>query len=164
MKEYDLIIDRKYPLEHPLRGLKTGFRGKILEFKKTHAIVPDYDHWVKVAEEVNAGKAVVSVCEEEEEELLEVIELKRLLVQPISIGYRAKYPLTPKNIYTVTIGEKILDHREVKALATNEGLFVVDFKGYFKKEFNGAIVHFKDFKYPESNEKPRRKRKRSSGK
>lgn len=61
LKTYVITVSRFFPTKHSKEGQETHFTYKILEGLKTHTIRSNYDLWSKRLDEVNAGKAVLSV-------------------------------------------------------------------------------------------------------
>ena len=106
--------------------------------KKIHTIRGSYDHWAHVAEEVNAGRGVLSLRQwtgkpynSKQEEFL---RLEKMGVQKISIG---------SSLWVD--GE---ERDDIVNLASHDGLSQEDFDAWFKKPLiNGAIIHFTDHRY-----------------
>ena len=63
----------------------------------------------------------------------------------------------------IIVDDVIMTYKESRLIMKNDGLYKVDFVGWFPGEFEGAIIHFRDFKYEGVN-KPKRKRGRPRSK
>jgi hypothetical protein len=61
MKTYVLIVSRHFPKTHPAAGEETHFVESILNNIKTTTIRGNYKYWRKIASQVNAGEAVLSI-------------------------------------------------------------------------------------------------------
>lgn len=144
-KTYVLTLSKTFMKGHPKAGEPTNFKELYLQGLKIHTIRAG-EYWRKVVEEVNAGRAILSVREWSGKpyasKQAEIGRHEKLGWQNIRIG----------NIdlgYLVTIDKNYLlaDHT-IKHLANNDGLNLLDFQNWFdKKFFDGGIIHFTDFRY-----------------
>jgi len=165
MKTYVLMISKTFMKSHPRGGQLTYFRDKIeyaLTDKvsgKIHTIRGNYDLWSKRADEINAGKAILSVrqwtkspynYERDGSKQQEFIKLNKIGVQQIKIVHWA--PVTPSRLIDGRAFQKecVVDRaRSIPAnqIAKNDGLNYPDFYDWFKDDFEGCIIHFTDFRY-----------------
>lgn len=146
-KTYVLTVSKVFLKGHPRSGQPTNFRQLILEGKKIHTIRAG-DYWRKVAEEVNAGKAVLSVREwigrpynskQEEFLRLEKVGWQGVRIGNIDIGKL----ITVGTWY----GSYLAGEATIEDIAKNDGLSYDDFWNWFPKHTNGGIIHFTDFRY-----------------
>lgn len=61
IKTYVLMVSRFFPAGHPKAGQPTGFVEKILSGEKIHTIRSNWKIWKKRIDEVQHGKAVISL-------------------------------------------------------------------------------------------------------
>jgi hypothetical protein len=136
MKTYVLTLSKIFMKGHPKVGQQTGFKTMYLMGGKIHTIRKG-DYWRKVVEEVNAGRAILSIRE---------WSGKPYRSKQIEIS--THYKLGWQNI-TCIDGLWSVDGITVyhSKIATNDGLSFLDFNSWFPKNFNGGIIHFTDFRY-----------------
>lgn len=182
-KTYVLMISRVFPACHPKHGQLTYFKEQILHKidpdhckffvtnrrrvgitepgGKIHTIRANYDMWARRAEQVNTGKAVISLRQwtgspynykRDGSKQDEFLQLKEVCVQKIRIeDHRLNVDLgKEKNVFAS------VDNREVSfsVIAKNDGLTWQDCFHWFggkpwKKlpPFEGCVIHFTEFKY-----------------
>lgn len=176
MKTFVLMISKAFMKGHPRAGQPTHFREKILNKNGEHHLKDDrgliylakittirenYPYWARIAEEVNAGRGVLSLRQwtkspynyqrdgSKQEEFLQLtkmgvqkITIKKILNVHISEGT----PLSIGFDFSIFIDGKA--SKQVGDLPTNDGLTQSDFRSWFKKPLiKGAIIHFTDFRY-----------------
>lgn len=140
------MVAKVFPGYHPRAGQPTGFKEKILAGEKIHTIRGNYELWKARAEEINAGRAVLSLRQWRHKayrsEQVEFMSLEELGVQKIErLSEQRKFFL---NKY----GKQKNYHPELELLlARNDGLSLEDFNDWFLKSFEGGILHFTDFRY-----------------
>ena len=145
-KCYVLILSNYFPKTHKKAGDPTKFFEKILEGIKLHTIRNNYPLWKHRVDEINAGRAYLSVrCWSGlpyRSKQHEFMEFNSLGIQKLSIytGWKWWYLVDgfETNISTTQ-------------LAKNDGLSLENFKEWFKKipEEPMAVIHFTDFRYQE---------------
>jgi hypothetical protein len=141
MKTYVLILSERFPGTHPKAGEETNF---FINFRKTkiHTIRKNYDFWKKRFDQINSGKAFLSVRywigKPYKDPQTEFISLNN----EDFIGIQ-KLTKTELGFEVDGIPVSILD------LCRNDGLSLDDFNNWFK-EFPKepmAIIHFTHFRY-----------------
>ena len=145
--------------KHPKAGEETRFRGKVLTGAKRHTCRPNYPHWKRVIEGIQAKGGVLSVRQwigrpyhqPGQETVIEVpadqvgVQLLELRRERIVTEFFVEEQRTPfvKVIsyeWTATVdGYNV----PIDLLAENDGLTVEDFKAWFAPAFNKA-----EKKYP----------------
>ena len=175
MKTYVLTVSRTFPTMHARKGEETYFIEKIKQalgnyssggivyyqngkdWQKIHTIRANYPLWKKRMEDVQAGKAIISLRYWLEKPYNSPqIEFARLDkdsgcgVQWLNFNYRTQgdsiaFPF-------VNTGEFGCENNLINAvdLAKNDGLSIQDFQEWFKKYDLSkpmAIIHFTKFRY-----------------
>lgn len=137
-----LMVSKFFPAYHPRAGQETGFANKILSGVKLHTIRSSYDLWKKRADDINSGKAVLSLRQWEgkayRSKQEEFHRLEKIKVQKVEF---------PDYLYNVYVDGKWVDPYY---LALHDGLVMGDFEGWFKPydlSMPMAIIHFTDFRY-----------------
>lgn len=144
MKKYVLIVSEKFPTTHKRAGENTNFIQQIKDGVKKHTIRGNYDLWKKRIDEIQSGKAYLSVriwtgkpyCSKQNE----ILQLTEVGIQELC--------LTPAGLFVDEIENLIVSDQ----LSTNDGLSKEDFLNWFKGQlYSGmptkAIIHFTDFRY-----------------
>lgn len=151
MKTYVLLVSKKFLAGHPKRGKPTWFKEKLLcgalyYDAKLHTIRGNFQYWDNIVDEVNAGRAVLSLRQwkgkpykSKQEEFLQV---KKLGIQLIEIKASKGLSL-PK----IMVDGKMLQERTMFKLMANDGLSDEDFMNWFTEDFIGAIIHFSRLRY-----------------
>lgn len=119
---------------HPNAGEPTNFKELYLSGVKIHTIRAG-EYWRKVVEEVNAGRAILSVRE---------WSGKPYASKQVEIGKHEKLGWQPLEMCS----KSPISH----TMAKNDGLKIFDFINWFglwgtSKKFKGGIIHFTDFRY-----------------
>lgn len=165
MRTYVLIISRTFMKSHPRAGqftffkeaIEAGVEGKRLvafvtsrragfrhtkmneQAGKIHTLRPNYDLWSARAEEINAGRAVLSLRQwtgkPYRSKQKEFMRLEKIGVQRISL-------LSGKDFCYVD-GQT----QYIQFISKNDGLSEQDFIDWFKKDVDGCVLHFTDFRY-----------------
>jgi len=151
MKIYYLMISRQFPTTHPRKKMPTGFVQAILDEIKIHTIRLNYEYWLKIANEINEGKAILSLRYWKDKpyhsKQIEFYRVNKLGIQKLDIG------ISIGNFDTLTLKiDDIPSEIMVDKLAQNDGLSLNDFFHWFfptRKTINhqAAILHFTDFRY-----------------
>lgn len=144
-KCYVMILSECFPKTHSKAGTPTNFLDKILNKSKCHTIRFNYDLWKKRVNEINAGKAYLSVrrwtgkpYRSKQEELLQFYTLG---IEKLEYHYSISFIIDKENRYHSASNSK---------LYKNDGLEMGDFIEWFKDVKNGtelAIIQFTNFKY-----------------
>lgn len=144
MKCYVLIISKHFPVNHPKAGKETDFENKIKKQIKKHTIRANYDFWKKRVDEINAGKAYLSVRQWKGQpyrsKQIEICRYYKLGIEKLSMEMHSDYTVWQIN------DSKTAYH--LWDVATNDGLSYEDFQNWFGTDYyTGAIIHFTDFRY-----------------
>lgn len=154
MKTYILMLSKVFPTTHPRCGEPTDFKKKRKDGSKKHTIRGNAEFWEHRAEEINAGRAILSIRQwsgkpyEKGSHQIVIGEQTRLGTQRITLGC---YGAFPAPWATVQNGDK-QSPVEIDRIAANDGLSTSDFISWFnlrkrKDNFNGVILHFTDYRY-----------------
>lgn len=161
-KTYILMLSKVFPVTHPRAGQPTGFKEKKEKGIKKHTLRMNVELWEHRAEEINAGRAILSIRQwsgtpyEEGSHQIEIVRLEKLGVQRVTFSY-CHYK--KGNIYLpqlVEVGSGMYHPKviEMEQVAANDGLSLDDFKYWFgrkgksrPKDLHGIILHFTDFRY-----------------
>lgn len=163
-KTYVLMLSRVFPKTHPRTGEPTDFKPKKEKGIKKHTIRGNAALWEHRADEINAGRAELSVRQwsgkpyEPGSHQIEIARLTRLGTQRVTLPYfyssklKAFIPVCVK-VWRDDGSCKVCYNSEV---AVNDGLSLKDFLAWFKRkgrknkpveDFNGVILHFTDMRY-----------------
>lgn len=147
MKTYVLIVSTTFPTTHYKAGQTTDFVQKIADCVKLHTIRQNYSLWVKRAEQINAGKARLSVRIWTG---LPYKSTQREVLEFTSIGVEK---LNIRNI-TALINDKNIG-LSISRIAENDGLSLSEFIDWFKCHLENpqsfAIIHFTTLRYGKEN-------------
>lgn len=164
MKTYVLMLSREFPSTHPKHGEPTDFKTKREVGIKKHTIRQNAMLWELRADEINAGRAVLSIRQwsgkpyEKGSHQIEVARLSRVGVQHVSFEYewhpvlQVYLPASTLEVYNEDFETKEI---ATATVATNDGLSLVDFRHWFAcrsvsyppARFHGIILHFTDMRY-----------------
>jgi hypothetical protein len=183
MKTYVLMVSRTFPAYHPRAGQLTYFNEQIFSgcrmsahakfseciiksgmyhtaTPKIHTIRSNYTLWAHRAEEINAGRAVLSLRQwtgspynyardgSKQEEFMQLtkIHVQKVIVNIEKEVYNGKFGKSSITSWGVYVDDKSISE---KMIAKNDGLAVDDFCQWFNKGLNeGALIHFNsEFKY-----------------
>lgn len=145
LKTYVITVSRNFPSYHPKKGTPTNFIEKIFAGEKIHTVRDNYDLWKKRIDEVNAGRAVLSLrywtakpYNSPQKEFAQIDKDTPLSVQACMVFKTAIGVDTTKAPKTDSV-----------QFAANDGLSLEDFKAWFKKPSDDlqAIIHFTGFRY-----------------
>ena len=142
MKVYVLTVSEFFPKTHPKAGLPTGFINAIANFNKIHTIRTNYELWLKRAEKINKGEAVLSVrCwtgKPYKSKQREVFAFEKIGVEKLELDGLGWFIDGTDSDY------------KTSDFSTNDGLSKEDFSAWFKGyDFSNpmAIIHFSNFRY-----------------
>lgn len=152
-KIYVLMVSRVFPSYHPRKGEETGFPELIISGFKQHTVRPNYERWKKKSDQINAGKAVLSIrywtgkpyCSPQKE----FCELSSIEVQKVCYY---KLPVVTNNLPTsynlIFINNSVIPLRHPFKFAARDGLSLADLQSWFPKPVEDmALIHFGNFKY-----------------
>jgi hypothetical protein len=157
MKTYVITLAKVFPSGHPRAGEPTLFRSKVEAAvngllgqwrKKIHTIRGNYPLWQKRFEQINDGKACLSIREWSGKPYhSKQVEIARLTKED-GIGLQK---LTFSNMYGLLGASAWIDDKFTlkDTLAFNDGLTFDDWFDWFKGlyHFDLAIIHFTKFRY-----------------
>lgn len=161
MKTYVLILSDFFPSYHPKAGKPTDFKKKLEDGLKKHTFRGNPGLWEHRAEEINAGRAVLSIRQwcgkprRSGSHQIEIARYTRLGIQRASLPY---FFCSERNQY-IPYAVKVKKGDNVTLLynsefARNDGLSLKDFLGWFSRrkepvpdEVEGVILHFTDMRY-----------------
>ncbi len=138
------MIAKTFPAHHIRKGELTNFAALIEKQIKKHTLRANYELWKKRSDEINQGKAYLSVRQWSGKPYnsghIELFRKDRLIVE------KGQFFQDENRWYV----EDFTWHNSNQIIAANDGLttddFVSWFKGYnFSKPL--AIVHFTDYTY-----------------
>lgn len=171
MKTFPLMISKQFLKSHPRAGEPTYFKEKILNglgeqnkdsrgliyLAKIHTLRENYDHWARIANEVNAGRGVLSLrqwtgspynFQRDGSKPKEFLQLPKMGVQAIRLMTGG-----------VVLNGKEIPWYEFNEIYTNDGFsYFDDFFHWFCPPLKNpaigrvldkqaCIIHFTDFRY-----------------
>ena len=148
MKTYVITLSRSFPANHSKAGMPTDFKEKFLKGEKIHTIRLNYPLWEKRIEEVQGGKAVLSIRQwASKPGHSKQIEIARLTAKD-GVGIQ-KLCFPNRLTAWVDYPERTLSV-DFKHLAKNDGLSLADWCDWFRLYDLSkplAIIHFTKFRY-----------------
>lgn len=148
LNTYVITVSRVFPVTHSRKGQETKFEELIKEGLKTHTIRGNYPLWSKRLDEVNAGKAVLSIRVWRGRPYWPSEDggpAQREILQLTSVKYE----------HAVVTSEFVLangDPLDIPTVSRRDGLSPSDFFEWFGmhtekariegKTFEGTIIHF----------------------
>lgn len=153
MKTYYLTLSQVFPVTHPRAGEETHFKDWLVgslyygaENGKIHTIRANYELWAKRFEQINAGKACLSVrywegkpYRSKQHEIVRLTKDDGIGIQKLRFEENSMF-LPNVNYKPVAVGW----------LADNDGLSLEDWEEWFRGyELSKpmAIIHFTKFRY-----------------
>lgn len=144
MKTIVLTFSKVFPAHHVKKGQDTNFVNKILENQKTTTIRSNYYRWRKICQEVNAGKAILSLrywtdkpyrSKQKEFAICDKIEVLKVFITNDDF-----------NGFEISVDHKYCDTVEFNKIVETEGFnSSLDFADWFKdEEFSGALIKLKN--------------------
>lgn len=139
-KCYVLIISETFPKTHSKAGEKTGFFQNIMDGVKKHTFRGNYPLWKKRVDEIQAGRAYLSVRawtgKPYASKQIELLNFDNVGIEKLDDGS-----------FVWLINDKVVEYTE-SDFAKNDGLETYDFIEWFEKAtYPLAIIHFTDFRY-----------------
>ncbi len=145
MKTFVLIVSRHFPKTHPAAGEETHFVESILDLIKKTTIRGNYEYWGNIVDQVNAGKAILSIrywtgspynYQKDGSKQKEFARCTKIKVDKIDIKRQGNF-LIFKN-------EICLHHKKVERLIEKEGFTNENnFYDWFpQEEFSGIMLGF----------------------
>jgi len=162
MKTYVLTVSRVFPVTHKRKGEETHFVDKILAHIKPdgknpfgwmnfkiHTIRSNYELWAKRIEQIQKGKAILSIrywsgkpYNSKQVEICQLDKDSGIGVQELEM-YSDGFTYAWRN-------DKSFKNVAWSELSKNDGLSLEDFKEWFKGydlSESMAIIHFTKFRY-----------------
>lgn len=142
-KTYVLIVSEKFPAHHFRKGESTNFIHKILHEVKLHTIRNNYEGWKLKIDEVNSGKAIISLRiwngRPYVDKQIEILQITKLGIQKLQFqdGWAVVDDHTLVPIYKI---------------ADNDGLNKEELHAWFKgfPTHELALIQFTKFRYASS--------------
>lgn len=162
VKTYIVTLSKAFPSTHKRKGEPTEFfeafhagqeTRKIRTFsqyRKLHTIRANYDLWRKRFDEIQAGRAVLSVRQWQGRPRQSKQEVIAVLTAADGIGIEKLRFEKGKIIFPTITTDRFNYSQEPKQLANNDGLSFDDWSEWFKdydltKPL--AVIHFTKFRY-----------------
>jgi hypothetical protein len=150
IKTYVITVMVKFPKKGITVPQTTGFKKKILSGEKKHTIRRNYEFWKKRIDQINDGKAVLSIRQwkglpyrSEQKEIKSFGKGQ--------VGYQRATLTGGGADVAVMIGEneyKFLSDKAIKKLVKNDGITMEQFTSFFKESvLDGIIIHFSKLRY-----------------
>lgn len=171
MNKYVLMLSKAFPVTHPRKGEPTDFRTKLLSARyrqegetlytasdgkcKLHTIRGNYDLWRKRFDEIEAGRAYLSVRQWEGKPYAsKQVEIMRLYKEDgigmQSLCFAGNNSKKDRELHRPIVGGTTeVDYRK---LAANDGLSLQDWEDWFTTgDYDLSepmvIIHFTKFRY-----------------
>jgi len=146
IKVFVLTVSKQFPKTHKKSGQDTGFVQNISklftsENTKIHTLRGNYELWKKRIEQINEGKAILSIRywsgKPYNSKQIEICTLEKVGLEKLE---------DPTNFVFAEIGNKTINWSEI---SKNDGLSFDDFCEWFKVRSNSpmAVIHFTSFRY-----------------
>ena len=153
-KVYVLMLSREFPKTHPRAGEPTDFKTYKEKGIKKHTIRGNAELWERRAEEINAGRAVLSVRQwsgrpyKPGSHQIEIARHTRLGTQRVKMSFSAPWD----KCISVCQDNGDIHYPLFFEVAQNDGLAPDDFIDWFKKTrkksvIDGVILHFTNMRY-----------------
>lgn len=149
LKTYVITMMVKFPTQAPYIAVTTGFKKKILSGEKKHTIRQNYKFWKKRIDEINAGKAILSVRQWSgkpyQSKQTEIKQFKHG-----EIGYERITATGGAYDIGINTGDGcyMLSNKRILTVAKNDGVPIDLFRKFFKGGvLDGIIIHFTKLRY-----------------
>ena len=154
LKTYVLMLSREFPKTHPRAGEPTDFKTKKEEGVKKHTFRGNVELWEHRSEEINAGRAILSVRQwsgkpyEPGSHQIEISRHTKLGTQRVTLNFGAPW----NRFISVHQDGGDIHYPTIVDVAQNDGLSFDDFVSWFQadknnKIYHGVILHFSDLRY-----------------
>lgn len=151
LKTYVITMMVKYPKIGIVVPKPTGFKKKLLSGEKKHTIRQNYKFWKKRIDEINAGKAVLSIRQwtglpyRSEQKEIKVFGKGE-------VGYERIIMFDNAQEIAINTGTSkgyvYLSDKRILTLIKNDGVPVDIFRKFFKGGLlDGIIIHFTKLRY-----------------
>jgi hypothetical protein len=148
IKTHVIFIGRKFPSFHPRKGEETYFLSMIIRDEKTLTIRDDYNKWSKRINEVNEGKAVISLRYWLDRPFHSTPQEVMRITDKNGAGCH-KFQLVGSQIWVDDL--PMLDHVAINQLLQKDGLNYKDFMAYHTAgkapETPKALIYFNNFRF-----------------
>jgi len=149
MKTYVITVSEKFPKTHNRAGEQTNFPLSIKHYDKIHTIRANYDLWKKRFEQIDAGKAILSVrvwegkpYNSKQQEIFRFDKSHGIGIEKLEFNNGYFNAMLVDGEYCFADIEN--------SIAKNDGLSFEDFENWFA-DYDltkpMAIIHFTDFRY-----------------
>lgn len=150
LKTYVITMMVKYPKIGIVVPKPTGFKKKLLSGEKKHTIRQNYKFWKKRIDEINNGKAILSIRQWTGLPYRsEQVEIKRF--GKGEVGYERITMTGEAYDIAINTGDGtwcFLSNRRILTLIKNDGVPVDIFRKFFKDSLlDGIIIHFTKLRY-----------------
>jgi len=149
LKTYVITMMVKFPTQAPYAAKTTGFKKKILSGEKKHTIRQNYEFWKKRIDEVNAGKAILSVRQWSGKPYnSKQTEIKQFKQGEVS--YQRITATGGASDIGINTGDGfyMLSNKRILTVAKNDGVPIDLFRKFFAGGvLDGIIIHFTNLVY-----------------
>ncbi len=151
LKTYVITMMIKFPKVGIVVPKPTGFKKKILSGDKKHTIRQNYKFWKKRIDEINAGRAILSVRQWSGKPYQsKQVEIKQF--KQGEIGYERIIMFDNAQELAVNTGTDkgyvYLSNKKILTVAKNDGVPIDLFRKFFKGGvLDGIIIHFTKLRY-----------------
>jgi len=149
LKIYVITMMVKFPTQAPYIAKTTGFKKKILSGEKKHTIRQNYEFWKKRIDEVNAGKAILSVRQWSGKPYnSKQTEIKKF--KQGEVGYQRITATGGADDIGINTGDGfyMLSYKRILTVAKNDGVPINLFRKFFSGGvLDGVIIHFTKLRY-----------------
>jgi hypothetical protein len=151
LKTYVITMMVKFPKKGIVVPEPTGFKKKILSGEKKHTVRQSYHFWKKRIDEINAGRAVLSVRQwsgrpyNSTQKEIKQFKQGEVGYQRVTFtgGAADVGVLDPGEQRITGTGYRFLSNKKTAALAKNDGVTLKQFRSFFKSGvLDGIIIHF----------------------
>jgi hypothetical protein len=149
LKTYVITVMVKFPKKGIVVPEPTGFKKKILSGEKKHTIRQNYEFWKKRIDEINAGRAILSVRQwsglpyRSEQKEIKQFKKGELGYQKITITGGGADVVIHDGTEHIFLGDNTLNK-----VVKNDGITMLQFRTFFRHSLiDGIIIHFTKKRY-----------------
>lgn len=153
VKIYVLTVSTHFPVTHKKKGQPTNFPDLIKDEIKKHTIRSNFDLWSQRIREVTEGKAIISVRywsgKPYQSKQVEILQLDQTSGMSFT-GFTFRQRDITKPYLFSSRRSALVNDIPIETIAGNDGLFLDDFKEWFKKydlSKNMILIYFSKFRY-----------------